>query len=74
MPEIRGVCFDLGSTLLQFDGSWNQNTIQSGIDQMVTVLEGHAPFDRQAFTTEFLVALEDSRAAREKGLPRAPYR
>ncbi len=66
MSEIRGVCFDLGSTLLQFDGSWDQNSIRSGVDQMVAVLEGHAPFDRQAFTTQFLAAIDNSRAARER--------
>jgi HAD superfamily hydrolase (TIGR01662 family) len=66
LSEIRGVCFDLGSTLLQFDGSWNQNTIQSGVDQMVAVLERHASFDRRTFTTQFLAAIENGRAARER--------
>ncbi len=66
MSEIRGVCFDLGSTLLQFDGSWDQNTIQSGIDQMIAVLEHHASFNHKTFTAQFITAINKARAAREQ--------
>lgn len=64
MSSIKGICFDLGSTLLRFDGSWNQTTIQQGMDRMVAEMD-HPKFLDPVFQEKFLQALEQSRIDRE---------
>lgn len=65
MSVIHGICFDLGSTLLRFDGEWNQKAIQQGVDRMVRFLNTKYDFEQPGFTKAFNAALSESRMQRE---------
>ena len=65
MSVIHGICFDLGSTLLRFDGEWDQKAIQQGVDCMVRFLTARYDFNQSGFTEAFNAALSESRTQRE---------
>ena len=66
MPEFKALVFDLGRTLLYFDGDWPQVFSLAAAELHLALKQAGIQTDRQAFLDTFQQQVEDYYRQREE--------